>query len=315
MRRLLAVDIGGSKLRLASATDAAAEVSRVEVPSKSVNEHGWEAVKVEVRKTVELLLAKSDFVDTEVDVVFASVAGAGNEQARRAWIDLLETLFPQAIVQVVPDHQLSIIRCDPLEPAIGIVAGTGLSVVARSTAQSSIIGVDGWGPLVGDEGSGFWIGREGLRSVLKGHDGRAKEPSFGQSLLDALDLGKPEDIPVYFSHGQTQVSAVANLAQIILEAADQGEPVAVEIAACASSKAAGSVRAAHVRIGAPTSFNLGVAGGLLVSSDTHRARVVSEVENVGLRPRQVLIVKDPVLVALGAAASLGRPAPESRARP
>ena len=51
-----------------------------------------------------------------------------------------------------------------------VAAGTGVAVLASSGVTS--IRVNGWGPTLGDEGGGYWIGQEGLRSAYRWLDGR-----------------------------------------------------------------------------------------------------------------------------------------------
>ncbi|WDF42113.1 BadF/BadG/BcrA/BcrD ATPase family protein [Streptomyces sp. T12] len=81
----------------------------------------------------------------------------------------------------------------PGHPADGLalVAGTG-AVAARITARActTTAGGDGW--LLGDDGSGFWIGREAARVVLRMADGRGGPTALAASVGRAL--GVPEDV-------------------------------------------------------------------------------------------------------------------------
>lgn len=81
----------------------------------------------------------------------------------------------------------------PGNPADGLalVAGTG-AVAARITARActTTAGGDGW--LLGDDGSGFWIGREAARVVLRMADGRGGPTALATSVGRAL--GVPEDV-------------------------------------------------------------------------------------------------------------------------
>ncbi len=60
---------------------------------------------------------------------------------------------------------------------------TGSLIVSHTGSTAYVVGKDGdqlrhfryggWGPAIGDEGSGYWIGREGLRAIGEEYDSRA----------------------------------------------------------------------------------------------------------------------------------------------
>ena len=69
-----------------------------------------------------------------------------------------------------------------------VVAGTGSNAISRSNA-GEIFGAGGWGPVLGDEGSGTWIGLEAIRAALRGHDREdLRGLDHDQSANDAASL-------------------------------------------------------------------------------------------------------------------------------
>ncbi|MEU1270721.1 BadF/BadG/BcrA/BcrD ATPase family protein [Streptomyces sp. NPDC005799] len=81
----------------------------------------------------------------------------------------------------------------PGAPADGLalVAGTG-AVAMRITDRHVTTTVDGDGWLLGDEGSGFWIGREAVRAALRMADGRGGATALARSV--GLALGVPGEV-------------------------------------------------------------------------------------------------------------------------
>jgi len=56
-------------------------------------------------------------------------------------------------------------------PGIVVVAGTGSNAIGRvGAAGGATFRAGGWGPVLGDEGSGYWIGLEGIRAALRAQD-------------------------------------------------------------------------------------------------------------------------------------------------
>jgi N-acetylglucosamine kinase-like BadF-type ATPase len=110
-------------------------------------------------------------------------------------------------------------------PGILIIAGTGSNVLGR-TADGTVYHAGGWGPALGDEGSGFWIGQEALRAAFW-----AKDRSVPTTLLAAIQkLWSTESI------GETVEKANAHpgpdlpaLAPIVVECADAGDELAAAV--------------------------------------------------------------------------------------
>jgi glucosamine kinase len=65
-------------------------------------------------------------------------------------------------------------------PGILVIAGTGSNVMGRA-ADGSRYNAGGWGPAIGDEGSGFWIGQESLRAGFW-----ARDRSIATTLLQEI---------------------------------------------------------------------------------------------------------------------------------
>jgi glucosamine kinase len=81
--------------------------------------------------------------------------------------------------------------------------------------------------MLGDEGSGYAIGRDALRAVLGAVDGRGDATRLLPELLDALSLTDPQGIPPWV--GRAEKSRVASLATHVLRLAEQGDTVAERI--------------------------------------------------------------------------------------
>ena len=74
-------------------------------------------------------------------------------------------------------------------PGALILSGTGsMAWASLGRPNSPHVRVGGWGDLFGDEGSGYWIGREALTLVSRHLDGRASVPAFAEGLLAAIGV-------------------------------------------------------------------------------------------------------------------------------
>src|SRR6185295_6497869 len=107
-----------------------------------------------------------------VDEVVVGAAGAlaAPEAARELGEALLRSL-PAARAAVTSDAVLAHAGALGGEPGVVLIAGTGVVALAIG-ADGALRTADGWGPGLGDEGGGAWIGASGLRAALRAHDGR-----------------------------------------------------------------------------------------------------------------------------------------------
>ena len=111
------------------------------------------------------------------DAIILGLAGVGREPERQKALSAARRVFPQAGVYVVTDAELaySAAFADGRH-GILIIAGTGTIACYRTMVGHEFIRVGGWGPILGDEGGGAWIGREALRHCLLEWDGDELSP-------------------------------------------------------------------------------------------------------------------------------------------
>ena len=114
------------------------------------------------------------------------------------------------------------------EAGVVIVCGTG-SIVLGKDSNGGLAKVGGWGPLMGDEASAQWVGREALRRAALAADGTGPTTSLVRLLLKRYKLGRFERvIDAVYKHPMTPAELGA-LAPIVSLAAEQGDEVARDI--------------------------------------------------------------------------------------
>lgn len=105
------------------------------------------------------------------------------------------------------------------DPGIVIASGTGVVTFAAGPVRTAR--VDGWGHIMGDAGSGYWIGREALDAVMRAHDGRG--PATALSDAVRTELGDLESAYIVLQGDDARVSRVAAFARTTAELADEDE--------------------------------------------------------------------------------------------
>ena len=148
--------------------------------------------------------------------------------------------IPQGPQAVIPDDlpaDRTSLRSD-METALVGAVGTGPGVVVIAGTGSAACGQDGrgrflkaggWGYILDDEGGAFWIGKRAVRSALDDYDGRGPSTAITNMLLAYLGLNSPPDLEGYVYNLPEINTGVAALAPIVVDAALQGDAVALEI--------------------------------------------------------------------------------------
>jgi glucosamine kinase len=186
-------------------------------------------------------------------------------------------------VRVISDAQAALLGALGTRPGVLLLSGTGSIVVGRD-GRGRWARAGGLGPALGDEGSGFWLGREWLRASVR--DGR---------LLPALRV----------SHGRDPIKAIAALARGVLARARRGDRRARRIAAEGQRQlAAGALEVARaLRLG--RTVNASWAGSVLADG-WYRAGLIRAVARAGLRAQWHRPAEKPVVAAARLAAALAR---------
>lgn len=148
-------------------------------------------------------------------------------------------------VALAHDSVTGYLAANGTAPGVVLAIGTGSVTLAASDTRTAK--VDGWGYLLGDAGSGFWLGRAGLDAVMRAYDGRGPVTSLSDP---AVALFGAEDEMYMRLQGDTRrVSLVASFARTVVEAAAADDPVALAITRDAAEELAVSGASALARTG------------------------------------------------------------------
>ena len=288
---LVGIDGGGSKtlVAMADATGQVLELRRGKATSP-LESAGWATALTE---QVKSFAGRIDLLAVAAALpAYGEVAEVSAAQER-----VVGELFGAVPARVLNDVDAANIGAFAGGSGILILAGTGSMAWARDEVGRSHR-TGGWGEIVGDEGSGYWIGRQVLGAVSKSIDGRAGATGLvaGVFNLLGLDLGDKvnqlEGWAARLSEPRTQIAA---LAPVALNLAEYGDVAAQVIADAAADELAWHLRTIERKLGAPT-MAWSYAGGLFQSAVLREAVV----ERIGRAPRLPLL--PPIGGALLAAA-------------
>ena len=183
MSRVLGLDIGGTSTRARLVADGVV-VSDATTASASLTAVGPERAAVALAG----LLAGLPGLDRPLDAVCAGAAGSRTARETGDFLRArLEPITKSGDVLVVDDASL-VLPAAGLAEGVAVICGTGS--IATGTWRGREAWAGGWGYLLGDEGSGYWIMRAAIRALLSRRENGLPPGDLGARLLDAA--GAPD---------------------------------------------------------------------------------------------------------------------------
>ncbi|PYS06414.1 MAG: hypothetical protein DMG12_04110 [Acidobacteria bacterium] len=200
--RYLGIDGGGSKTTFLLVDEYYNELCHLHTGPSNWLSVGADAAKSAIRDGVSKLTERPN-------VVCAGFAGAARAESASFYREVLTTLIPDATIIVESDAFIASIGSIGVDPGVLLIAGTGSIVIGRD-AKRSMFRVGGWGPYFGDEGSGFWIGREAVRAALRSMDSQER-PEFAGRIAQSLGLKSMAEVVGAWASGKIGVPDIAGL--------------------------------------------------------------------------------------------------------
>lgn len=248
MRGKLRVGVdGGATKTLAAAADKDGNVVGVYESGPS-NYHivGLEGAVGNINAAIKGALAPAGL--NAADIVVLGLAGMDTAYDFRLFEERAVPHILGKEVFVRHDAEIALVGATLGEPGVIVIAGTG-SVAGARNRRGEYARCGGWGHLVGDEGSAFYIACEALRAVLWAFDGRGATTALTDKILEALKISSPDEILRKLYVEKMSVSDVAKLAPIVTGLAKSGDPVARRIVEEAARQLALHVVALVDRLG------------------------------------------------------------------
>jgi glucosamine kinase len=276
---LIGADVGGTKTAVAVSVDGKI-AGRAEGPGAAVRPGRALASASAIVEVVRRALSAAGRLTGDVLVVGA--AGAGREPEREELRTALRTENIAAGVVVTTDIEIALAAAFADGPGIVVSAGTGSVAVGRDrNGKRHRIGGYGW--QMGDEGSGYAIGRASLGAVSRARDGRSPNTALSDRLLKAT-RSADFDALVRWAAGASPAE-VAALAPHVLEVAAAGDPLAQGIADYAARELSQLAICLLPKMDLMPPVPVAITGGLLAPDQPLRRAVLAKLaEESAFRP-------------------------------
>ncbi len=267
----MGIDGGGSYLRIAIAGRDLKPLCAIRRGPANPGVIGRAEAAAVIRQAIAEALAQAQLQPDDIAAVAIGIAGASNLHSADWLIHTIKPALPASLLIPSSDLEIALVGAHARPSGILLLAGTGAAVFGIAP-DGRRLQVGGWGYLLGDEGSGHWLGLQLLRRVIAKYDEGASSADDLPSriCLDALGLQMPRDLIAWlYRSDEPAAPRIAGLAEIVLrlasnadEALDDDRRWAKSIVDAAARTLARQVDLARSRLNwqrAPIAF----AGGLL----------------------------------------------------
>ncbi|QED49843.1 hypothetical protein FSZ17_22635 [Cytobacillus dafuensis] len=193
--------------------------------STNLKSRPQEKVKAVIHELLEQLLQLENTRIHQIKGVFVSTAGGDREEDRKRWEQwtLEYGLQPNRII-VENDAAGALTAGTKTKDGIVLIAGTGSIAYFVKDGMGKPVRSGGWGYLYGDEGSGYDIGNQALRMIVRSHDGRDdKKEAFTSYILEQVGLESPEQLITFIYEDPYPRKLIASIAEHVISLAKHGE--------------------------------------------------------------------------------------------
>jgi len=302
---VLGIDAGGTK----TVCQLADEQANILAESRGGGANLQASGELEVEKVLHQVIDRA-LVNASARPATICLGMAGVDRPRDADVvrGILLRIGHRAQPYVVNDALIALEAGVPGGAGVVIVAGTG-SIAYGRDAQGRAARAGGWGYVLGDEGSGYWLGRHALRAVVRAADGRGRTTALTARVLAHFHVDRPQDLVWEIYGSGLKPTAIASLAVEVGAAAMEGDTLAEDIINAGAVELAGAAASVARRLSLER-CPVVLAGGILRGVAPLRERVLSNLSRALPDAEARVLEVEPALGAVRLALSLsaGRPA-------
>ena len=262
---LLAVDGGGTKtaccVARAGAGNDFAILSRAQAGPSNPRGVGIETSAAAIQTAVAEAFRAANVDARQCEHALLAIAGTLDPATSAALTARLIALDVASQPMVISDL-FPLLDSSTAGASFGLIGGTGSVGIGRN-AKGEVAIAGGWGHILGDEGSGFAIGREALQQALQALDSTGFPHGLAAVVCEAWNVSTSFEMKARLGEISDLKTEVAKLARLVVEQAQQSDMAAIGIVLKAAEDQAALIQQLRIRLDVQeTQFPVRVTGGL-----------------------------------------------------
>jgi N-acetylglucosamine kinase-like BadF-type ATPase len=267
------IDGGGTGTRAFLADAKGRIVGRGEAGLSNLHHASDDEVRAHLNTAFAAVFSKAGVRPEQCVSIFAGMAGVTTASTAARFEKLIrDCSLAHATIGI--DHDIRIALAGGLggKPGIALIVGTGSSCYGR-TAGGRTCQTGGWGALVSDEGSGYWLALHAIVAAIRMADGRSEESNLRARVFEWLGIDDVSQVLKRLYEDGISRTEIAAFAPQVLELAEGGDATALEILERGANELAQMVEANHRRLPTRPGPELAITGGLGTARTLYRQKL------------------------------------------
>jgi N-acetylglucosamine kinase-like BadF-type ATPase len=292
---VLGIDAGGTKTVCLLADEDGVVRASARGPGANLTTLGELEVEKVLYEVMEQALASERGVPAAICL---GIAGVDRDEDSAIIRGIMRRIGHKAPVLVVNDALIALEAGAGEGPGIVLIAGTGSICYGRND-RGRAARAGGWGRILADEGSGWWIGQRAMQAVMRQADGRGSATSLTPRVLAHFGVDEPRRLVHEVYYRDQRNTLMASLGDAVESAAAEGDPVARQLVAEAAGELVSAVRSVAERLEMRGGqFPLVLAGSIFRVLPSLMTDVTERVAEVAPRSQPVLLDLEPAAGAV-----------------
>jgi N-acetylglucosamine kinase-like BadF-type ATPase len=292
---VLGIDVGGTKTVCLLGDEEGRVLSTARGPGANLQAVG----ELQLEKVLHTVMEETVAQQTAVPAAIClGIAGVDRPEDAAVVRGIMSRIGYKARILIVNDALIALQAGIGAAAGIVIVAGTG-SIAYGCDGHGHAARAGGWGYVLGDEGSGYWIGRLALRAIVREADGRGHPTTLTQRVLAHFSVARPEELLQTVYRQDFKPAAVAALATHVQQARDEGDAVATAILDWGAKELVGAAESVTKQLELTgEEFSFVLAGGMFKAVPWLRVEVARLLPAIAPRSRSILLEVEPAFGAV-----------------
>ncbi|MEP7291313.1 MAG: BadF/BadG/BcrA/BcrD ATPase family protein [Chloroflexota bacterium] len=215
-----------------------------------------------------------------IDSIFLGLGGVNSPADVQVVIGMLHGLGlrPHLPIGVDLDVRIALAGATAGQPGITLIVGTGSSCYGRNAADEGWRS-GGWGYIIDDYGSGFYLGQKALEAIIRAADGRNAPTALTAPCLEALGISDLNALTHRIYYPRLDHTGIAALAPIVVQVAEE-DAIAHEIIERGCDELALMVAATTHQLGLPDDVLVVPVGSLGTINEYYRQALEDAIHRV-----------------------------------
>lgn len=225
----LGIDGGGTQCRAALTDDDIRVLGEGLAGAANFIRVGLQTAIHHIKQAAQAACSQAGIELSQITAACIGLAGTSHPTHHRLVLNALREALPISTISLETDARVALAGATGNKAGVVIIAGTG-SIACGVDRTGRFARAGGWGPVMGDEGSGAYIGRRALEAVMRAYDRRGESTILTAPILSSLGVSAPPELPkVIYDEPEKAQHEIAQLSKIVVAAARDNDRVALGI--------------------------------------------------------------------------------------